>query len=718
MILGRPSFGLQRNTSMFMPNDVYSLDSKRLRVLWANRSVVIWIDIDYDRALPKISERLKLEDLLTKCILKKIDDPYISVAMTFPDKNSKAELVQERAWSVIKGFVAMEPEIYRKSTRGPLFQTAQERSGITKQTLYRWFRRYWQLGKCKNALNGRFDRCGGFGKPNTPNEKKLGAPRTTSPGKGINIDDSIRRIFRVAIEQCYLTKDKYEFEYTYEQVLIAFNVPTPCTAEDLKEVPTKRQFRYFYEKEYSRTSATKNREGEINFSKDFRPVLGTSTTEVSGPGSRYQIDATIADVYLVSERDRNKIIGRPTLYFVVDVFSRAIVGMYVGLENPSWVSAMEALVNTIEDKVEFCKKFDIDISEDMWPTIGLPEVLIGDRGEMLSRHVDVLCEAFNVEIENTPSYRADWKGIVERYFRTIQVKMKPFVEGYVTKDPIGKKRQGNDYRQDGIHTLREFTQMIINIVLYYNNDHVISRYDPDPELPEDMPYNALTLWNWGIEWRTGRLRRPTRDLVRINLLPHTTATITEFGIKLFDCYYTCATAVNKGWFDRNSVRPSTISVAYDLYSANTIYIRQNNNYSDYLEAELTTRSRAFRDLTIWEVWLRNKVRAKTRANGSLKKRAGSINLTRNLEEIARKSKQNKPLESNQSKSSRVKGIRDNKNDERDYERQKRSASVRESDRSIDNVIPIKNRHDERTNFKLPSRLKDLLIEREGDDNEK
>ncbi len=178
--------------------------------------------------------------------------------------------------------------------------------------------------------------------------------------------------------------------------------PIPCQSLDLHNVPTERQFKYFYEKEYSPIEITKKREGEINYLKDFRPVLGTSTSEVTGPGSRYQIDATIADVYLVSEQGREKIIGRPTLYFVVDVFSRAIVGIYVGLENASWVSAMEALANALLDKVSYCASFGIDITEDMWPTVGLPEALIGDRGEILGRHVEVLSQAFNVDIENTP----------------------------------------------------------------------------------------------------------------------------------------------------------------------------------------------------------------------------------------------------------------------------------------------------------------------------
>jgi hypothetical protein len=177
---------------MFMPNDVYSLNGQRLRVLWSNKSVIIWIDVDDQSALPKIVQREDFEDLLAKCVLELADDPYLEIAMTFPEADSKAGQVQERAWGAIKDLVAMEPEIYQRKTRGPLLQIAIERSGATKQTIYRWFRRYWQLGMCKNALSGQYDRCGGLGKPKTPGEKKLGAPRTTQPGIGVNVDDSVK----------------------------------------------------------------------------------------------------------------------------------------------------------------------------------------------------------------------------------------------------------------------------------------------------------------------------------------------------------------------------------------------------------------------------------------------------------------------------------------------------------------------------------------------
>ncbi|MDC9611690.1 transposase, partial [Pseudoalteromonas sp. GABNS16H] len=84
-------------------------------------------------------------------------------------------------------------------------------------------------------------------------------------------------------------------------------------------------------------------------------MTSTSGNLNFGPGARYEIDATIADLYLVAEDDPAPIIGRPVLYFVKDVFSRMVVGMYVGLENPSWVAAMVALSNAFSDKTTYCQ---------------------------------------------------------------------------------------------------------------------------------------------------------------------------------------------------------------------------------------------------------------------------------------------------------------------------------------------------------------------------
>ena len=170
-------------------------------------------------------------------------------------------------------------------------------------------------------------------------------------------------------------------------------VPRPDT-------PTLRQFFYWYEKDNDIFQIERTRRTPRVYDKDMRALLGTLTGETDGPGARYQIDATIGDVYLVSRYDRAKIVGRPVIYVVIDVFSHLIVGLHVGFKGPSWVGAMEALTTAIGSKVAFCRRFDIDITDADWPSQGLPVALLGDRGEIADSMIETLINNFGLDVEN------------------------------------------------------------------------------------------------------------------------------------------------------------------------------------------------------------------------------------------------------------------------------------------------------------------------------
>ena len=132
--------------------------------------------------------------------------------------------------------------------------------------------------------------------------------------------------------------------------------------------------------------------------------MSNSTQEADGPGTRFQVDATIADIYLVSSFNRSLIIGRPVVYGIIDVYSRLFTGVYVGLEYP-WIGAMMALDNMITDKVAFCAEHDIYINDSQWPAKHLREIIIADRGEFEGYSVTSLINNFNIKIENTSAYR-------------------------------------------------------------------------------------------------------------------------------------------------------------------------------------------------------------------------------------------------------------------------------------------------------------------------
>lgn len=247
-----------------------------------------------------------------------------------------------------------------------------------------------------------------------------------------------------------------------------------------------------------------------------------------GPGSLWQIDSTIGDIYLVSRFDRNRIIGRPVIYLIVDTFSRLIVGFSVSLEGPSWLGAMLVIENATADKVQICREYSIEITEEQWPCHYLPEAILADRGELLSTKADNLVNALGIRMANTPPYRPDWKPIVERQFRLLNDEVIHWVPGAVYQT---RSRGDKDYRLDAVLDIHEFRQLMIHLILHYNYCYWLSDYPMDKFMIADglEPY-PVALWQWGVE-NLGRPRVTTPDIVRLNLLPTGEATVTERGIR-------------------------------------------------------------------------------------------------------------------------------------------------------------------------------------------
>jgi hypothetical protein len=78
---------------------------------------------------------------------------------------------------------------------------------------------------------------------------------------------------------------------------------------DANEIPTLRQFQYWYSKKYGPKEKLISRKGQKQYDLNHRAILGKSDADVRGPGAQFQIDATVGDVYLVSQFNRANIIG-------------------------------------------------------------------------------------------------------------------------------------------------------------------------------------------------------------------------------------------------------------------------------------------------------------------------------------------------------------------------------------------------------------------------
>ena len=664
---------------MLRINDVYSNQDSKYRILSLLPEQVVWIDIDRTSALPELIPIKELVNLIEEGVCYITDDPYQSLLLQAPEEGSTAQLKRDESYELIKPIVS-HPLYYLPEERAKFINEIIDAKRSTKQTLYRLLRRYWQRGQAPNALLPNYKNSGAKGKKRIAKDKQLGRPRVYKKGTTAIINEDIERLFSIIINKYLLNDSKYTIVYAYRKFKAMYRSLNPEVREE--NFPSIWQFKYFYNKHFTSVQKLKARHNKISYNKDIRQLRSTVNTQVLGPGSRYEIDATIADIYLVSDSDRQSVVGRPVIYFVTDVFSRMVAGFYIGFENPSYATSIQALEMAVADKQSYCKKYGINITADDWPCIGLPDAILADRGELLGHQIETLEKSFSVRVENTPPYRGDLKPIVERYFKTMQAKFKPFAPGVVT-GVKEKKKGGNDYRLDAALTISDFKKIIINSILMHNNAHQLSHYDRDSDMPADLPLVPIELWNWGLQHRTGRLRTVSAKDLYIALLPRKKATLSDLGIKLFGNYYICSEIREQGWLHRKNTihRPKSLEVGYDPLDADTIYIFYEQNSLNYWKAHLSDRSREFKGCSFWEVWQVQDEQQRTAANQELKSSLALEQLERENEKIIQEAIKAKP-NLFKTKSDLLANIGNNRKKAKDDERKDRQKHKSEKGRLI------------------------------------
>ncbi|OOM79135.1 Mu transposase C-terminal domain-containing protein [Clostridium sp. BL-8] len=673
-------------------NSVYKyIDNKeeRIRVIYIIDEFTYIVNIDGATSMPRkeLTETISQEINAEKLIL--IKDPFAKII----DEKDLSELQiskRDSDWKVIlKYWINDKEELLEKKSRNIMFERISEEIGISVPKVKKLFSRYWQRGMNKNALLPDYINSGAKGKERKLSVNKVGRPKKANYHgeivEGINITAEVKKHFQVAINKYYRSNNKLSLKEAYMLMLKDFYSDSYMENNELKHkmwdiarIPTYNQFYYWFKKDEDIKKDITFRESEKEFNLKHRELLNNSKQETDGPGTRFQVDATIADVYLVSSLNRNRIIGRPIVYAIIDVFSRLITGIYIGLEGPSWLGAMMALDNMLQDKVEYCKAYGINIEKEQWPCEHIPEIIIADRGEFEGYSVENLINNLNIKIENTSPYRGDLKGIVERSFRTTNEKIKHTTPGAIQKE--FRKRGDRDYRLDATLTLEEFTRIYINIVLHHNSK-IIDKYPMDKEMLEDeITPTPLNLWKWGIENRKGRLKTVNREILRLNILPRGKASVSRAGIRFKGLYYSSDKAIKEQWFINNKIR--SIEIVYDPRNMNKIYIPFDNGLS-YDECYLISASIQYKDCLLEEIIFNEELEAELKEKQMKEQNQNNIDLEKEINKIVSKARKikEKDVDYSKSASEKLKGIKRNRSVEKAINRENESFNLKEESRN-------------------------------------
>jgi putative transposase len=558
---------------------------------------------------------------------------------------------------------------------------------LTKMTIYKYFRLYLQAGCSSHALLPSFEKCGARGKRRVAKRQDSPKPgRLSALGKekghaiGIRVTAEMERKFERGVKRFYKDnislQDAYALtirEFFYKELKIV-NGKRETVLPLAEERPTFDQFRYWYERVYrERDPVAENirREGQRAHNLKSRETIGDPKELAFGPGSLYQIDSTISDVHIVSSLDSLRIIGRPVIYGCMDVFSHAAAGLSVTLEGPNWTGAMLALDIVASDKVVFCAEYDIQIGVSEWPIQGFPQAICADRGEFEGFNATNLVQGLRARVDTTAPYRADWKAIVERQFGLLNQRCVNFLPGRVRKISRGDA----DYRLDAMLTLYDFRQLLITYVLDYNMNFYLKDYPKDEFMIADhVERYPLDLWNWGIQNRGKCFNAATRDHVRLNLLPRRTVSVTGSGIHFEgQLYYTCERALRENWFGRANLRGNwKMEVAFDPRTSDWVYLITDGG-TKIEPCHLTNASRHLKGRDLREVtdYFEMERQAKEAANSRRQQSRADVH-DKHDAIIARAAerKESALLAAGKiSKSVRVSGMKENRAEERDRERE-------------------------------------------------
>ncbi|CAM3938072.1 Mu transposase C-terminal domain-containing protein [Cohnella lubricantis] len=573
-----------------------------LRVLWMDdvREQVVVVNIDdhrnmsypyfirYEEIVREIQEKKsRLSELETDMRLLSPDEIYLN----------KYKENRDRRWNLIKDIAIQEPEIYISESRGKLIHEVYSLSGKSKKVIRDYLKKYWFYGKSINGLLDNYFDCGIPGEQRVYTQKPgpESTNRTMITESDVEIFKSAIRIFHIRRKMSIVKTHERMCETFYKRGFYRkYGVKVPIVDPDRS--PTLRQFRYWYTKNYSAFDRYSNRRGKRRATMDARPMLGNASEKALCVGAVFEVDATRSDIILVSF-DRTKILGKPTLYVVIDVFSRLIAGYHVSLAPESWFEAMVAIEHAATNKVENCARYGISIQEEDWPCRYLPQNLVGDRGELKSQ----LSERFvnlNVDVLNAPSYRGDLKPFVESNFRITNEMIRELLSGSTEARQLVR----GDYNpaRDSTWTIEEFNRFLIVYFLTYNKSALSRDFLPTKDMFSDqVELTPLKVWNWDKGKRL--LHEKRRKELRYNLLPREEAKVTRFGVEFRGLTYTCSIGVEEGWFEGNGngINGRTkIEITYDPRNCSSIFLKHKN---DLLSLLLTGRSREFEGLHFDEV---------------------------------------------------------------------------------------------------------------------
>lgn len=545
-------------------------------------------------------------------------------------------------------------------------------SGKSKSYIHNMLGRWFRGGSMENALLPHYINCGNSHQlppepiikddgsvclASKPGKKtKYGAPyravtqqdikkieafsRTIPSGSNVDLMDLYTKFVLKFMSFKFAPKSTSSEEEVHEEA-----IPFPR-----QHLISPRSFRYFLNTFIDKLEWIKTRVGPVDYDRNHKGKPGSARAGLRSAGQRYEIDATIADVYIKYPYSNKELLscGRPVIYFVIDTYSGMIVGFHISFDGPNWNGASQALFNAFENKVEFCRRWGVEINESDWPCDFICSEIVWDRGGENSDNnlASVLKGRIGIKIMKLVAFhRGDCKGTVEKTFDIVISKAVKFDPGKVEKYPI--KENQHSSRKPFLE-FEDFMRKIIMIIIHNNN---FSRKEAHNFHMESMNigYTPRDIWN---HFMNQTILKPSisRDLMRFALMPEAEATVTDKGVLFEGLYFSCPKIEKLLWLDQaKNFGRYKIKIRYSDVTTNHIWFYDVEN-KELIKLDLQDRCEAYKNQIWANVFHRLEIRKHELARQDQARFSNKLLLELDLSEMDKEIKtRNKSLRKSEAK---------------------------------------------------------------------
>ena len=223
----------------------------------------------------------------------------------------------------------------------------------------------------------------------------------------------------------------------------------------------------------------------------------------------WQADHAQLSILLLREDGQT---ARPWLTIVIDDYSRAIAGYYLGFDPPSSMRTALALRQGIWRK-----------GHSHWHICGIPEVLYTDNGsDFTSKHIEQVAVDLKIRLVFSTPGKPQGRGRIERFFRTVNEMFLCELDGYIRRK-----------RHKPSLSLEQFEDLFRTFLLetYHRRTSVKGRTAPSerweeggflPRMPESLEQLDLLLM------QEVRARKVRRDGIHFQGLRYLSLTLAAY----------------------------------------------------------------------------------------------------------------------------------------------------------------------------------------------